>query len=225
MVTEPTVRPARGPGAVLAASEGSAASWTHILPVGAAIGQLQQHLDGRGAAVVDPPAVVTLVSVEDPENGQALDGDLGHGQPVLVDPTRGQGWVGRPEAAAHIGRQARSSLRIPAEVHIVLDASHLTAQQLETVVNLSDVAGERISHGAVVVDVDLAAGHIEVLVLQLRQLDTGGHLVVLVPVVTYPRNARAGHGAVVLESEGGLRVVPVDVPDAIRERRRPLGKG
>ena len=148
---------------------------------------------------MDPPAVVPLVAVQDPEVGQALDGDLSHRQPVLVDPTRRKGGVGRPEAAAHIGRQAGSDLWIPAEVHIVLDAGHFTAQQLEAVMNWADVTGKRVSRGAVVVDVDLAAGHIEVLVLQLRQLDPGGHLVVLVPVVADARDARAGNSTVVLE--------------------------
>ena len=199
LITEPTVRPARGPGAILAASEGSDGSRAHILSVGAAIGQLQQHLHGRGTAVVDPPAVVTLVCVQDPEVGQALNGDLGHRQPVLVDPPRRQGGVGRPEAAADVGREPGSGLWIPAEVHVVLDAGHLTAQQLEAVVDLADVAGKRISRGAVVVDVDLAAGHIEVLVLQFRQLDPGGHLAVLVPVGADAGNARVGHVAVVLE--------------------------
>ena len=223
MIAESTVRPARGPGAILAASECSTASRTNELPVSAAIGQLKQNLHGRGAAIMDAPAVVALVCVEDPENGQPFNGDVSHSQLVLVDASWGQCRVGWSQAAAHIGCQARIGIRIPAEVHIVLDAGHLPTEKLEAVMDRTDVASERVTRCAVVVDVDLPTGHVEVLVLQLGQLDLCCHLAVFVPVVTDAGDARLGHDAIVLEPQSCLGVVPVNVPDAVRERRRPVG--
>jgi hypothetical protein len=64
---------------------------------------LKIHGHRAGAAIVDSPAVVTLVSVENPELGRAFEGDLSYSQPVLVDPTRRQRGRRWPETAPNIG--------------------------------------------------------------------------------------------------------------------------
>ena len=141
---------------------------------------------------MDAPAVVALVGVEDLELGKALDGYFGDSQAVFVDPTRRQCRVDTStQAASDIGRQPGSILGIPPEMDVVLDATDLPGQQLEAKVNGSHVAGEWVATGHPVVDVDLAAGHIEVLVLQFRELDLGVDLLVIVaPVVTDARDVR-----------------------------------
>jgi len=100
---------------------------------------------------------------------------------------------------------------------VVTDAVDLPGQQLEAVVDGSHVAGERVATGHPVVDVDLAASHIKVLVLQLRKLDLGVNLLMIVPpvgsdawYVVWP------YSVVSPESFTGIRIVPIDVPHTVR---------
>jgi hypothetical protein len=137
------------------------------VPLGAAVGILEEHGAAAFAAGMDSPAVVALVCVENLELGDLFRGDLSDSQAVLVDPTRRQGGVdSSTQTASHIGRHARSYRRIPSEVDVVLDAADLSSEQLKAEVNGRHVTGERITSGQPVIDVDLAIGLIEVLYLE-----------------------------------------------------------
>ncbi len=102
-------------------------------------------------------------------------------------------------------------------MHVVLDTGDLPTQQLEAVVDIGDVTGERVATGHPMVDVGLAAFHVEVLGLELRQLDLCLDLVVVVPPVgADARDVVRADCVVGPETFAGVRVVAVNVPDAVR---------